>query len=65
MGAEVLGGATFVDTLPVAGWPDGSVRVVEPAEAPVTCWTWTPDRPEGGVWSAATCQWPRASHRSR
>jgi hypothetical protein len=24
--------------------------VVEPAEAPVTCWTWTPDRAEGGVW---------------
>lgn len=50
VGAEVVGGATFVDTLPVAGWPDGPVRVVEPAEAPVTCWTWTPDRPEGGVW---------------
>ena len=50
VGADVLGGATFVDTLPVAGWPDGAVRVVEPAEAPVTCWTWTPDRPEGGVW---------------
>ena len=50
VGAEVLGGATFVDTLPVAGWPDGPVRVVEPAEAPVTCWTWTPDRPEGDVW---------------
>jgi type VII secretion protein EccB len=50
VGAEVLGGATFVDTLPVTGWPDGSVRVVEPSEAPVTCWTWTPDRPEGGVW---------------
>ena len=50
VGADVLGGATFVDTLPVAGWPEGAVRVVEPAEAPVTCWTWTPDRPEGGVW---------------
>jgi type VII secretion protein EccB len=50
VGAEVLGGATFVDTLPIAGWPDGSVRVVDPADAPVTCWTWTPDRPAGGVW---------------
>ena len=50
VGADVLGGATFVDTLPVAGWPEGAVRVVEPAEAPVTCWTWTPDRPEGRVW---------------
>ncbi len=26
------------------------MRVVEPDEAPVTCWTWTPDRPDGGVW---------------
>ena len=50
VGAVVLGGATFVDTLSVAGWPNGPVRVVEPAEAPVTCWTWTPDRPDGGVW---------------
>jgi type VII secretion protein EccB len=50
VGADVLGGATFVDTLPVTGWPEGAVRVVEPAEAPVTCWTWTPDRPEGGMW---------------
>ena len=50
VGADVLGGATFVDTLPVTGWPGGSVRVVEPAEAPVTCWHWTPDRPEGEVW---------------
>jgi len=48
--ADVLGGATFVDTLAIAGWPTGPVRLVEPDEAPVTCWTWTPDRPEGGVW---------------
>ncbi len=50
VGADVLGGATFVDTLAIAGWPTGPVRVVEPDEAPVTCWTWTPDRPDGGVW---------------
>lgn len=50
VGADVLGGATFVDTLPVTGWPEGSVRVVEPADAPVACWSWTPERPEGGVW---------------
>ena len=26
------------------------MRVVEPEDAPVTCWTWTPDRPAGGAW---------------
>jgi ESX secretion system ATPase EccB len=50
VGADVLGAATFVDTLPVAGWPEGPIRVVEPDQEPVTCWTWDPDRPEGGVW---------------
>ena len=50
VGADVLGGATYVDTLQVAGWPAGAVRVVEPQDAPVTCWTWTPDRPTGDVW---------------
>jgi hypothetical protein len=50
VGAEVLGGATFVDALQLAGWPAGPVRVVEPDEAPVACWTWTPDRPEGDAW---------------
>jgi type VII secretion protein EccB len=50
VGADVLGDATFVDTLRIAGWPTGPVRVVEPGDAPVTCWTWTPDRPDGGVW---------------
>ena len=50
VGADVLGSATFVDTLPLAGWPAGPVRVVEPEDAPVTCWTWTPDRPAGDAW---------------
>ena len=50
VGADVLAGATYVDTLQVQGWPAGAVRVVEPQDAPVTCWTWTPDRPAGDVW---------------
>ena len=50
VGAEVLSDAAFVDTLKLDGWPMGAVHVEEPAEAPVTCWTWTPDRQAGGVW---------------
>jgi type VII secretion protein EccB len=50
VGADVLSGATFVDTLRVDGWPVGPVRVAEPGDAPVTCWTWTPDHVQGDVW---------------
>lgn len=50
VGADVLSGATFVNTLPVDGWPIGAVHIAQPADAAVTCWTWTPDRAEGSVW---------------
>lgn len=50
IGADVLSGATFVNTLKVDGWPTGAVRIAEPGDAPVTCWTWTPDRAQGDVW---------------
>lgn len=49
VGAEVLSDATFVDTLKLAGWPTGAVHIEDPADAPVMCWTWTPDR-QAGVW---------------
>jgi type VII secretion protein EccB len=50
VGADVLSDATFVDTLKLDGWPTGAVHIAEPADAPVTCWTWTPDRQTGDVW---------------
>ena len=51
VGADVVGSATYVDDLPVAGWPTGSPRMREPTDAPVACWTWTPGGPpSGGVW---------------
>jgi type VII secretion protein EccB len=50
VGADVLSGATFVDTLKVDGWPVGPVRIAEPEDTPITCWNWTPDRTEGDVW---------------
>jgi type VII secretion protein EccB len=50
VGADVLSDATFVDTLKLDGWPTGAVRIADPADAPVTCWTWTPDRQAGDVW---------------
>jgi type VII secretion protein EccB len=50
VGADALSDATFVNTLKLDGWPTGAVHIAEPADAPVTCWTWTPDRQTGGVW---------------
>lgn len=44
--AEVLGSARFVTELPVEGWPSGPLRLGEPADAPVVCWTGNAD----GVW---------------
>ncbi len=53
VGAAVLGAATFVATLRTDGWPDGPVRVAEPPDAPVACWTWTPEQAAGGAWFGA------------
>jgi type VII secretion protein EccB len=54
VGADVVGAATYIDDLPVAGWPTGSPRMREPADAPVACWTWSPaGPPSGGVWFGA------------
>jgi type VII secretion protein EccB len=47
----VLGEATYVDDLPVAGWPSTPPRMREPAETPVACWIWSRGGPgAGGVW---------------
>lgn len=51
VGIDVLGSVAFVDQLRVTGWPGGALHVVEPADAPVVCWTWAGDGPaEGSVW---------------
>lgn len=58
VGPDVVGRARPVSDLPVDGWPAGPVRLAEPADAPVTCWTWTPDRPTGDVWTGAVLPLP-------
>jgi len=48
----VLAATAVVDVLPVAGWPTGSPRMRDAGEAPVVCWTWSPDTsPAGEVWT--------------
>jgi type VII secretion protein EccB len=52
IGPEVVAGVPAVHPLDLAGWPDAAPRLVEPAEAPVTCWSWSGDPgadPAGGV----------------
>ncbi|MFC4942752.1 type VII secretion protein EccB [Pseudonocardia sp. GCM10023141] len=50
----VLDAAAQVDLLRVNGWPADSLRVLEPADAPVTCWTWVDGGvPGGGTWWGA------------
>jgi type VII secretion protein EccB len=52
--ADVLGGATFVEAIPVAGWPAAAPRMLEPGQAPVLCWTWAAGAdPAGGIWAGA------------
>lgn len=52
--ADELAGAELVDHVPVDGWPVGAPRLREPAESPVTCWTWTANGdPPGDVWVGA------------
>jgi type VII secretion protein EccB len=48
---DVLAAATFVDELKVEGWPTGTPTVLDPADAPVLCWTWAAGgAPAGEVW---------------
>ncbi len=55
--AEVLGSARFVTELAVEGWPTGTPRLAEPADAPVLCWTWSEGgRP--GVWTGPVLPMP-------
>jgi ESX secretion system ATPase EccB len=52
IGQEVLAGLPPVRRLDVAGWPTVAPMLREPAEAPVTCWTWSGEPgadPVGGV----------------
>ena len=50
VGTEVLAGATFRDDLDVSGWPQDPLRLLDPAQAPVVCWTWTEADPDGRIW---------------
>jgi hypothetical protein len=43
VGPAVTAVAPVRAELDVAGWPAAPERWVEPAEAPVVCWTWSPD----------------------
>ncbi|MDT7581050.1 MAG: hypothetical protein QOK35_2314, partial [Pseudonocardiales bacterium] len=43
IGPEVVAAVPAVHPFDLAGWPDVAPRLVEPAEAPVTCWTWSGD----------------------
>ncbi|WP_232663786.1 type VII secretion protein EccB [Pseudonocardia sp. TRM90224] len=55
----VLANATFVDELPVAGWPAAAPRIRDAADAPVLCWTWDGAGPaEGDVWVGAQVPGP-------
>ena len=52
IGPEVVAGLPPVRRLDVAGWPTVAPTLREPAEAPVTCWTWSGEPgadPVGGV----------------
>ena len=52
IGPQVVAGVPAVRALDLAGWPDVAPRLVEPVEAPATCWTWSGDAgadPAGGV----------------
>jgi type VII secretion protein EccB len=57
--AADLAGADIVDDLPTAGWPAGAPRTLDPAEAPVVCWTWSGDGdPAGSVWTGGSAPLP-------
>jgi type VII secretion protein EccB len=49
VGPGVVATATAMHPLDVAGWPVGAPHLREPAEAPVTCWTWPGTGPDGDV----------------
>ncbi len=54
VGADVLARATFVEELPVAGWPAAAPPLRGAAEAPALCWTWAADGdPYGAAWFGA------------
>ena len=60
--ADVLAGATLVDELAVAGWPDGAPQLRGPTEASVLCWTWTATGdPAGAVWLGSALPLPAGS----
>lgn len=51
----------MVDRLDVAGWPSAAPRLLEPAAAPVLCWTWSGAEgapPEGAVFTGAALPAP-------
>ncbi len=57
--AEVVADARVRRTLDVADWPAARPRLDDPADAPVTCWTWTPaGEPTGEVWTGAALPLP-------
>jgi type VII secretion protein EccB len=57
--AEVLADARVRRTLDVADWPAVRPRLDDPADAPVTCWTWTlTGERTGEVWTGAALPLP-------
>jgi type VII secretion protein EccB len=62
VGPAELAEVAVVDDLPVAGWPSGAPRTLEPAESPVVCWTWAAGGdPAGGVWAGSAVPLPPGS----
>jgi len=53
IGPEVVAAARVVRTLAFEDWPEVAPRLVEPGEAPATCWTWSGEPgadPDGRVY---------------
>ncbi len=54
VGADVLADARIRDDLDLAGWPATAPRLLDPAQAPAVCWTWSAaGDPSGQVWIGA------------
>jgi type VII secretion protein EccB len=52
IGPAELANAPVVRELVTEGWPAAAPRTLEPAEAPIVCWTWSDDAdPAGSVWA--------------
>jgi type VII secretion protein EccB len=57
VGPEVVAGVPALHPLDLTGWPAAPPRLTEPAESPVTCWTWSGEPgadPAGGVYLGRT-----------